>query len=66
METYMKEALKEAHKSLHEFNEVPVGCVFVYNNEIIARGHNLVNKTKNATRHAECEHLPLPYLLIKH
>lgn len=51
----MLEALNEAEKALNEFNEVPVGCVFVYNGEIIARGHNLVNLTKNPTRHAECE-----------
>lgn len=53
MEEFMLEALKEAKKSLFEFNEVPVGCVFIYNNQIIARGHNLVNKTANPTRHAE-------------
>lgn len=49
----MLEALIEAKKSLFEFNEVPVGCVFLYKNQIIARGHNLVNKTANPTRHAE-------------
>lgn len=49
----MHDALFEARKSLHEFNEVPVGCVFVHNNAIISRGHNLVNKTANPTRHAE-------------
>ena len=53
MSHFMSEALDEARKSLHEFQEVPVGCVFIYNNEIIARGHNLVNKTANPTRHAE-------------
>lgn len=53
MAEFMSEALKEAKKSLFEFNEVPVGCVFIYNNQIIARGHNLVNKTANPTRHAE-------------
>lgn len=53
MENFMQEALIEAKKSLYEFNEVPVGCVFIYNNAIIARGHNLVNKTANPTRHAE-------------
>lgn len=51
----MQEALKEARKGLDEFVEVPVGCVFIHNSEIIARGHNLVNLTKNPTRHAECE-----------
>lgn len=49
----MHDALAEAHKSLHECNEVPVGCVFVLNNVIISRGHNLVNRTANPTRHAE-------------
>lgn len=53
MENYMKEAFIEAKKSLHEFNEVPVGCVFIYKNQIISRGHNLVNQTSNPTRHAE-------------
>ena len=55
MEVYMLEALEEAKKALSEFNEVPVGCVFVYKDNIIARGHNLVNLTKNPTRHAECK-----------
>lgn len=49
----MLDALAEARKSLHEFGEVPVGCVFVHENQIVARGHNLVNKTSNPTRHAE-------------
>ncbi|VDM44687.1 unnamed protein product [Toxocara canis] len=34
-------------------NEVPVGCVFVYANEIIARGRNDVNRSRNPTNHAE-------------
>ena len=36
---FMKEALKEAKKAYLK-EEVPVGCVIVYNNEIIARAHN--------------------------
>jgi tRNA-specific adenosine deaminase 2 len=52
-ESFMQEALIEAKKALFEYNEVPVGCVFLYKNEIIARGHNLVSKTANPTRHAE-------------
>lgn len=55
MEKYMQEALEEAKKALNEFSEVPIGCVFIYKNEIIARGHNLVTLTKNPTRHAECK-----------
>ncbi|NXD82835.1 ADAT2 deaminase, partial [Halcyon senegalensis] len=33
--------------------EVPVGCLLVYNGEVIGKGRNEVNETKNATRHAE-------------
>ncbi|XP_055906937.1 tRNA-specific adenosine deaminase 2 [Eupeodes corollae] len=52
METFMEEAFVEARKAI-SVGEVPVGCVFIYQNEIIARGSNNVNATKNATRHAE-------------
>ncbi|XP_059217845.1 tRNA-specific adenosine deaminase 2 [Stomoxys calcitrans] len=51
-EKYMAEAFVEARNALSA-GEVPVGCVFVYNEDIIARGGNEVNATKNATRHAE-------------
>ncbi|KFO32258.1 tRNA-specific adenosine deaminase 2 [Fukomys damarensis] len=33
--------------------EVPVGCLMVYNHEVVGKGRNEVNQTKNATRHAE-------------
>ena len=36
---YMKEAIKQAKKA-YDMNEVPVGCVIVYNDKIIARGYN--------------------------
>ena len=49
---WMEEALGLATEAL-EAGEVPVGCVFVYNGEVIARGRNTVNETRNATRHAE-------------
>ncbi|XP_037030543.1 tRNA-specific adenosine deaminase 2 [Bradysia coprophila] len=52
MEIFMEDALANARQALTN-KEVPVGCVFVYQNEIIAKGANLVNDTKNATRHAE-------------
>nr|XP_003705250.1 PREDICTED: tRNA-specific adenosine deaminase 2 [Megachile rotundata] len=50
--TWMDVALQQAQYSL-KANEVPVGCLFVYNNEVIATGSNTVNETRNATRHAE-------------
>lgn len=49
---WMREALRLARAAL-EANEVPVGCIFVYEDQIIGRGGNEVNETKNATRHAE-------------
>lgn len=52
MAQFMEEAFIEARKAMAA-GEVPVGCVFVYKNQIIARGCNGVNATKNATRHAE-------------
>lgn len=51
-EKWMKIALTHAKEALQN-GEVPVGCIFMYNNEIIANGGNIVNETKNATRHAE-------------
>lgn len=49
---FMKEALKEAKKA-YKKEEVPVGCVIVYNNEIIARAHNTRHKNKSVLDHAE-------------
>ena len=51
-EKYMKEALKEARKAL-ALNEVPIGCVIVQNEKIIARGYNRRNTDKNVLAHAE-------------
>ena len=51
-EFYMSEALREAEKAL-EKDEVPVGCVIVYQDKIIARGHNQVELLKDPTAHAE-------------
>ena len=49
---YMKEAIKEAKKAYLK-KEVPIGCVIVYNDKIIARGHN-ERETKNSSlAHAE-------------
>ncbi|MDY6038415.1 MAG: tRNA adenosine(34) deaminase TadA [Eubacterium sp.] len=52
MNKYMKEALKEAKKAA-EMGEIPVGAVIVKDGEIIARGHNLTETSKDPTAHAE-------------
>lgn len=49
---HMDRAFLMAEEALRK-DEVPVGCVFIYNGMEIADGHNDVNRTKNPTRHAE-------------
>ncbi|XP_066559222.1 tRNA-specific adenosine deaminase 2 isoform X2 [Amia ocellicauda] len=49
---WMQKAFDMAKEAL-ENGEVPVGCLMVFNNEILGKGRNEVNETKNATRHAE-------------
>jgi len=50
----MKKALKEAYRA-QEIDEVPVGAVIVYENRIIAKGHNLTEKLTDFTAHAEMQ-----------
>lgn len=52
MQNYIEEVIKEAKKSL-KTDDIPIGCIIVENNKIIARGHNTKEKTKMITRHAE-------------
>lgn len=51
-EKYMKTAIREAKKA-YKLNEVPIGCVIVQNDKIIARGYNRRNTDKNTLAHAE-------------
>lgn len=51
-EKYMREALKQAKKG-YLLGEVPIGCVIVYQDKIIARGYNRRNTDKNTLSHAE-------------
>jgi len=53
-EYFMREALKEAKLALNK-DEVPVGAVIVYNQQIIARGHNLTETLTDVTAHAEMQ-----------
>lgn len=72
---WMDIALEKAKDSF-KAGEVPVGCIFIYENEIIATGNNTVNETRNATRHAElncidqvlnfCEEKQLDYKSVFH
>ena len=49
---YMKEAIRQAQKA-RALEEVPIGCVIVYEDKIIARGYNRRNTDKNTLAHAE-------------
>ena len=49
---FMKAALTEAKKA-YMIAEVPVGAVIVYNNKIIARGHNTRETNQSVLGHAE-------------
>lgn len=51
-EYFMQQALLEAQKAYAEA-EVPVGCVIVYNDMIIARGYNRREQLQDPTAHAE-------------
>lgn len=51
-EKYMKEALKQAKKA-YAIEEVPIGCVIVQNDKIIARAYNRRNTDKCTLSHAE-------------
>jgi len=51
-EKFMKEAIRQARKAA-KIDEVPIGCVIVYEGKIIARGYNRRNTDKNTLAHAE-------------
>lgn len=51
-EKFMKAALKEAKKA-YKIDEVPIGCVIVYDGKIIGKGYNRRNKDNSTLSHAE-------------
>ncbi|WP_407482421.1 nucleoside deaminase [Elizabethkingia meningoseptica] len=53
-EYFMKMAFQEAQTAF-EKDEVPVGCIVVYNDRIIARAHNLTEQLNDVTAHAEMQ-----------
>ncbi|MDR2205560.1 MAG: nucleoside deaminase [Flavobacteriaceae bacterium] len=53
-EYFMKLAFREAEIAL-EKNEVPVGCIIVFENRIIAKAHNLTETLNDVTAHAEMQ-----------
>ncbi len=53
-EYYMKEAVRQAKKAA-AMGEVPIGCVIVCGDRIIARGYNRRTTDKNTLAHAELQ-----------
>lgn len=51
-EKYMRKALKLAKKAAKS-GEVPIGCVIVYENEIIGKGYNRRKEKHSTLAHAE-------------
>ncbi|KAI3988700.1 hypothetical protein MKX01_027064 [Papaver californicum] len=51
---FMELAIEQAKLALNSL-EVPVGCVIVEDEKVIASGRNRTNETRNATSHAEME-----------
>lgn len=51
-EKYMYEAIKLARRAAR-LSEVPIGCVIVFEDKIIARGYNRRNTDKSTLAHAE-------------
>ena len=49
---YMKQAITQAKKA-YKLNEVPIGCVIVYEGKVIGRGYNRRNTDKTSLGHAE-------------
>ncbi|MDO5519969.1 MAG: tRNA adenosine(34) deaminase TadA [bacterium] len=52
VERFMKEAIKQAKKA-YKIEEVPIGCVIVHEDKIIARAYNKRNYKKSTLAHAE-------------
>lgn len=53
-EYYMKMALQQAQIAV-EKEEIPIGCIIVSNDRIIAKSHNLTEALNDVTAHAEMQ-----------
>lgn len=64
MNEYLKIAFLEAQKAC-KHGDIPVGCVIVKNNRIIAKAHNKKQQKQNALFHAEILAINKAYKKIK-
>ena len=51
---FMRQAISEARLAFEQ-GEVPIGAVVVWKNQIVGRGHNLVETLGDPTAHAEMQ-----------
>jgi tRNA(adenine34) deaminase len=51
-ESFMRQALAEAHNALH-IGEVPIGAVLVLGDKVVAQGFNQSIQARDPTAHAE-------------
>ena len=56
MDFYLKEAIAEAKKGMHE-GGIPIGSVIVYNGKILGRGHNRRIQKGSVVLHGEMDAL---------
>ncbi len=49
----MKNAIKEAKKTLKLSNDIPIGCIIKKDGKILVSAHNLREKNNDVTAHAE-------------
>ena len=50
--TWMQKAFREAERAF-DADEVPVGAIIVHEEQVVGRGHNLVEQLGDPTAHAE-------------
>ena len=60
---FLKEAIKQAKKAM-AIGDVPIGCVIVFEDKIIARGYNRRNKDKSTLSHAEIIAMKKAFVLV--
>ncbi len=55
MNKFMRAAIKEAQKGIHQGHGGPFGAVIVKDGKVVARGHNQVVKNNDPTCHGEMQ-----------
>lgn len=53
-ERFMRQAIAEAHAAARE-GEIPIGAVITHKGTVIARAHNLTERLRDVTAHAEMQ-----------